>query len=173
MLESPKLAELKKELNFLSAPELKEICLRLAKYKTENKELLQYLLFFSDNKEEYVDHVKAIIVNEFDDLHPSIYSATKQIRKLLRTCNKHIKFLATKHLEVEIVIAFCKEFIKHPIVNANQRATFMVLVSQLKRLIRLIPKLENDLKFDYQTQFDDLLVLLKHTKPYYHESELR
>lgn len=173
MIESPKLAELKKELNFLSAPELKEVCLRLAKYKTENKELMHFLLFYTDKKDEYVESVKTIIADEFDSLYPGVYMATKQIRKLLRLCNKHIKFIATKHLEVEIVIAFCKEFIKHPIISANQRATFMVLVSQLKRLIRLIPKLEDDLKFDYQTQFDELMLLLKQTKAYYHDSEIR
>jgi len=173
MIESPKLAELKKELNFLNAPELKEICLRLAKYKTENKELLHFLLFYGDKKDEYVESVKAIIIHEFDNLHPSIYTATKQIRKLLRLSNKHIKFLATKHLEVEIALAFCEEFISHPIITINQKATTGILITQLKRLLRIIPKLENDLQFDYQSQFDDLLILLKNKRPSFSDGELR
>ncbi len=173
MIESPKLAELKKELNFLSAPELKEACLRLAKHKTENKELLHFLLFYSDKKEEYVERIKTLIINEFDSLHPGVYMATKQIRKLLRVINKHIKFLATKHLEAEIALAFCKEFISHPIITINQKATVQILISQLKRLLRVIPKLEDDLQFDYQTQFDDLLISLKSRRPYFSESELR
>lgn len=161
MIDSPKLADLKKELNFLQAPELKELCLRLAKHKTENKELLHFLLFYTEKKESYVEDIKQLIINEFDSLHPSIYLATKQIRKLLRLCNKHIKFLATKHLEAEIALAFCKEFITHPIVSINQKATLAILIGQLKRLMRVIPKLEEDLQFDYQQQFDELLDLLK------------
>lgn len=173
MIESPKLAELKKELNFLQAPELKELCLRLAKHKTENKELLNFLLFYADKKETYVEDVKTLIVNEFDNLHPSVYLATKQIRKLLRLCNKHIKFIATKHLEVEIALAFCNEFITHPIVGINQKATLAILIGQLKRLMRVIPKLEDDLQFDYQRQFDDLLNLLKSKKTHFSERDLQ
>lgn len=172
MIESPKLAELKKELNFLQAPELKEICLRLAKHKTENKELLHFLLFYADRKEEYVEDVKALIVAEFGNLHPSVYAATKQIRKLLRLTNKHIKFIATKYLEAEIVLAFCHEFIAHPIVTVHQKATFAVLIGQLKRLNRVIPKLEEDLQFDYQKQFDELMTSLKQRRPYFSEKEL-
>jgi len=172
MIESPKLAELKKELNFLQAPELKELCLRLAKHKTENKELLHFLLFYADKKEDYVEDVKALIVNEFNQLHPSIYSATKQIRKLLRLVNKHIKFIATKHLEAEIALAFCNQFIEHPIIKINQKATIGILISQLKRLIRVIPKLEDDLQFDYQSQFDSLIELLKR-KRHFSERDLQ
>ncbi|MBC7652943.1 MAG: hypothetical protein H7098_00550, partial [Oligoflexus sp.] len=57
-MNSPKLAELKKELNYLELPQVKELCLRLAKYKTENKELLHYLLFYQDKKEDYVNEIK-------------------------------------------------------------------------------------------------------------------
>jgi hypothetical protein len=78
-MNSPKLAELKKELNYLELPEVKELCLRLAKYKTENKELLRYLLFYHDKKEVYVNEIKQLIINEFDDLHPSIYYETHKI----------------------------------------------------------------------------------------------
>jgi len=173
MIQSPKLADLKKELNFLQASELKELCLRLAKHKTENKELLNFLLFYADKKETYVEDVKTLIVDEFDNLHPSIYLATKQIRKLLRLINKHIKFIAVKHLETEIVLAFCREFISHPIVTLNQKATIGILISQLKRLIRLIPKLEDDHQFDYQTQFDDLMALLKSRRSHFSERDLQ
>ncbi len=173
MISSPKLAELKKELNYLQAAELKELCLRLAKHKTENKELLNFLLFYADKKEDYVEDVKGLIIAEFDNLHPSVHLATKQIRKLLRLTNKHIKFIATKHLEAEIALAFCKEFITHPIITINQKATIAILISQLKRLIRVIPKLEDDLQFDYQKQFDDLLDLLKCRRKDFSERDLQ
>lgn len=173
MIESPKLADLKKELNFLQEPELKALCLRLAKHKTENKELLNFLLFYADKKEVYADDVKSLIINEFNNLNPSIYLATKQIRKLLRLTNKHIKFIATKHLEAEIALTFCNAFISHPIVTINQKATLAILITQLKRLLRIIPKLEEDLQFDYQQQFDDLMVLVKTRRAHFSERDLQ
>ncbi|WP_154647981.1 hypothetical protein [Pedobacter arcticus] len=173
MINSPKLAELKKELNHLQAAELKELCLRLAKHKTENKELLNFLLFYPDKKEAYMEEVKTLIINEFNNLHPSIYLATKQIRKLLRLTNKHIKFIATKHLEAELALAFCKEFITHPIITINQKATIAILISQLKRLNRVIPKLEDDFQFDYQKEFDGLIELLKQKRKDFSERDLQ
>ena len=44
-MKPEKLSDLKKVLLVLNTTELTEICLRLAKYKKENKELLAYLLF--------------------------------------------------------------------------------------------------------------------------------
>ncbi len=172
-MESPKLATLKKELNFLEAPELKELCLRLAKHKTENKELLHFLLFYGDKKDLYVEDVKNILTSGFDDLHPSVYTATKQIRKVLRLANKHIKFIATKHLEAEIVSSFCEDFIKHTIATTHQKATIGILFNQLKRLQRIIAKLDDDLQFDYQGKFDELIKLLKQKRPYFSEKELQ
>lgn len=164
MIEGPKLAELKKELNFLQPAELKEACLRLAKHKTENKELLHYLLFYGDKTDEYAEKVKELLAEGFEELHPSIYKANKQLRKLLRTANKHIKFMASKHLEVEIALHFAQLFLAHPISRNNQKTTQSVLASQLKRIWRLVPKLEEDLSFDYQQQFEQLLAQIKKQK---------
>ncbi|MBK0382621.1 hypothetical protein I5M32_06560 [Pedobacter sp. SD-b] len=160
-MDSPKLAELKKELNHLEIQEVKEICLRLAKYKTENKELLHYLLFYQDKKEVYVEDIKQLIINEFDDLHPSIYYVNKQLRKLIRIMNKHIKYIGEKDKECDIILCFCDEFIKHPIVTVTQQSLILLLFRQLKRAKRILPKLNEDLQFDYQQQFDSLIDLLK------------
>ncbi|MDA9554904.1 hypothetical protein N9R54_01590 [Pelobium sp.] len=160
-MDSPKLADLKKELNYRDAQEWKELCLKLAKYKTENKELLHYLLFYSDRKEDYVEEVKAIIANTFDDLHPSIYQATKQLRKLVRVMNKHIKYISDKACETELVLYLSTLFIEHPIVKINSKSSIGLLYRQLKRALKLIPKLDEDLQFDYQQQFDEVIAALK------------
>ena len=41
---------IKKELHHLSSDKLMELCLRLSRFKKENKELLTYLLFESHNR---------------------------------------------------------------------------------------------------------------------------
>jgi hypothetical protein len=171
-MNSPKLAELKKELNFHENPELKELCLRLAKYKTENKELLNYLLFYQDRKDDYVNEVKMLLEAEFDDLHPSIYYVTKQLRKLTRIMNKHIKYIGEKDKEAELALNFSELFSNHPIANTSHKALIGLLFRQLKRISKLIPKLEDDLQFDYQQQFDAVLVTLKKSRPSFNKREI-
>ena len=56
---------LKTELRDLSQQELIEICLQLAKFKKENKELLTYVLFDSKDEEEYIRSIKEEIDFEF------------------------------------------------------------------------------------------------------------
>ncbi|HQS05530.1 MAG TPA: hypothetical protein PLT16_07820, partial [Daejeonella sp.] len=61
-MKPEKLSDLKKELSGLSVHELTDICLRLAKYKKENKELLTYLLFDSDKPMKYTEEVKNFLI---------------------------------------------------------------------------------------------------------------
>ncbi len=64
IMKAATINELKQELEHLSAAELKELCLRLAKFKKENKELLTYLLFEAHDTEAYSRSVK----EEMDEL---------------------------------------------------------------------------------------------------------
>jgi len=50
--------EIKQELQSLPPVRLSEICLRLAKFKKDNKELLTYLLFEAQDEEEYKKNIK-------------------------------------------------------------------------------------------------------------------
>jgi hypothetical protein len=52
------LAEIKKELQQTDPDVIQSLCLRLAKYKKENKELLGYLLFESQDEASYVRQIK-------------------------------------------------------------------------------------------------------------------
>ena len=60
-----KLSDIKKELKSLNNEALVEICLRLAKYKKENKELLSYLLYSADNALNYAEEVKQTAKGQF------------------------------------------------------------------------------------------------------------
>ena len=120
-----------------------------------------YTRVYADTKDVYIGSIKEIIINEFDDLHPSIYYVKKQLSKLIRIMNKHIKFISEKDKEIEIVLCFCDEFIKHPIVKAGYKALSMILYRQLKRANKILPKLNEDLHFDYQQIFDQLIITLK------------
>lgn len=171
-MNNPKLADLKKELNYHEVTELKELCLRLAKYKTENKELLNYLLFYQDRKDDYVLEVKTLLVTDFENLYPSIYYVTKQLRKLTRIMNKHIKYIGEKDKEAEIALSFCELFIDTDLVKSSHKALIALLFRQLKRVNKLIPKLQEDLQFDFQQQFDLLITQLKKKRSSFHLREI-
>ena len=63
-MKAATLNEIKKELNSLGPERVIELCLRLARYKKESKELLTYLLFEAHNETTYIENVK----NEIDEL---------------------------------------------------------------------------------------------------------
>src|SRR5689334_18847821 len=90
------LQSIKKELQHLSSNELAELCLRLSKYKKENKELLSYLLFESDNEAGYIEGVKQEMDELFAEMNNHYYYQAKNLRKILRLVTKHSKFMASK-----------------------------------------------------------------------------
>jgi hypothetical protein len=47
---------------------LQAICIRLARYKKENKELLNYLLFEAHNEHGYVQQVKTELELMFEEI---------------------------------------------------------------------------------------------------------
>ena len=57
-MKAASLSELKKELSSRPPQELLELCLRLTKFKKENKELLTYLLYEASNEPAFVKSVK-------------------------------------------------------------------------------------------------------------------
>lgn len=150
--------ELKKEMLSLPHAELVEICLRLAKFKKENKELLSYLLFDASYPETYLDQVKAYIDAEFDAMGaPNAWAAKKTIRKILRVTNKHIKFTQSKTAEIELLLHFCRklrragDLIRHSVQLGNLYA------QQLKKVGKAIEGQHEDLQYDYLRQLDQLL----------------
>src|SRR5436190_7250939 len=107
-MKASSLHEIKKELAGAEADTLIEFCMRLGKFKKENKELLTYLLFEAQDEVAYVEHVKREIDDEFDTFSPSnLYYAKKTLRKILRIANRQIRYSGIKQTEIEIRIHFC------------------------------------------------------------------
>ncbi len=107
-MKAASLKEIKQVLENSTKKELLEVCLRLAKYKKENKELLTFLLFEAGNLQAYIKTVKVEIDNLFSDINQSnLYFAKKSLRKILRTTNKFIKYSTSKQAEVELLTYYC------------------------------------------------------------------
>ena len=63
-MKAASVKDIKTELEHQSQSKLLSLCLKLTKFKKENKELLTYLLFEADNENAYIDSVKNEIVDK-------------------------------------------------------------------------------------------------------------
>jgi len=102
------ISEIKKDLEKRNFNELVDYCLRIARFKKENKELLSFLLFDADDISEYVKNIKHETDQQFEEINKSnIYFIKKSVRKILRSLNKYIRFSLSKQVEAELLIHFC------------------------------------------------------------------
>lgn len=150
--------EIKKELQHLSAAKLTEICLRLARFKKENKELLSYLLFEEHDEQGYVASVKTMIDDEFAEVKVSNspYLLKKSCRKILRQTNKYIRYTSVETTEVELLMHYCEAFRAAKIPLDKSTALTNIYLSQTKKLEKLIKNFHEDLQYDYLRQLDSL-----------------
>jgi hypothetical protein len=149
--------ELKDELNHFSKEELIQICLRLSKFKKENKELLTYLLFEAHNEEGYIEHIKSEMDELFEQINTRrIYFIKKSIRKILRTIKKYIRYSQKKETEIEILIYFCQKLNDvEPSIHKN-RVLKNLYDRQIESMSKTILKLHEDLQYDYNVELDSL-----------------
>ncbi len=88
-MKAASVKEIKTELETLPEARLLEVCMRLAKFKKENKELITYLLFEEQDQLNYINSVKAEIDQSFTELNTrNLYIAKKNIRKIIRMANR-------------------------------------------------------------------------------------
>lgn len=145
--------EIKKDLENRDFKELLEYCLRLAKFKKENKELLAFLLFDSDDISGYIENIKQETDEQFRLINKSnIYFIKKSVRKILRNVNKHVRFSLSKQVEAELLIHFCNCLIKYSIPIKKSRQLLNLYESQLKKTGQVLSALHPDLQYDLRRQ---------------------
>ncbi len=149
------IASIKKELKDKSREELEALCLRIAKYKVENKELLSFLLFHESNVWAYNLQVKEEMDLLFDGINnANLYWAKKSIRKILRLVNKHIKYVSEKETEIELLIYFCEKLKSSEIPFQKSTALFNIYERQLVKIEKAITTLHEDLQYDWNLALD-------------------
>lgn len=156
-MQTPALNHIKKTLLALEPNELTTICLRLAKYKKENKELLAYLLFESSNEAQYIEDIRIELDAFFDELRfIGVYKFTKQVRKILRYVNKHIKYSGNPATEVELLIYFCQKL--YIAISGKNSITAIqnLYYRQIDKIEKTLLKLHEDLRFDFQNDIEEL-----------------
>jgi hypothetical protein len=149
--------ELKQELATIQPAQLIELCLRLARFKKENKELLTYLLFEAHDEQSYIQNVKQEIDDQFANINNSnLYFAKKSLRKILRIANKYIRYSGSKIVEIELLVHFCSALNESKIPYKKSTALANLYNSQIKKISTAIQSLHEDLQYDYLKELEQL-----------------
>ena len=152
-MKTASLKEIKTELNRVHPARLLELCIQMAKYKKENKELLTYLLFDSYDEKAYINEVKSHMDSLFKEINRSnSYHAKKSIRKILALVNKQIKYSGSKQTEVELLIYFCKNLRKSGFTLPMNSALGNIYWRQIQKINKSLKTLHEDLQFDYSEE---------------------
>lgn len=150
--------ELKTELTDRSHQELIELCLRLSRFKKENKELLTYLLFESTHEEEYIISIHREIDEQFEMINTtSYYYIKKSIRKILRTIKKYIRYSKNKETEIELLLYFCKKLKNFTPSIQNNTVLKNIYHRETSAIKNKITVLHEDLQYDYTLELQKLL----------------
>lgn len=156
-MKAVSVTQIKKELQHCSTEELTELCLRLSKFKKENKELLTYLLFEAHDETGYIESVKAEVDAQFEMINTNSYFYIKKsVRKILRTIKKFARYSLKKETEVELLLHFChklKTF--QPSIDNNVTLT-NIYNRQLALVKKIVSTLHEDLQYDYHLKIGEL-----------------
>ncbi|MEO1259231.1 MAG: hypothetical protein AAFZ15_10560 [Bacteroidota bacterium] len=157
-MKAATITEIKKELKEREPAELVNTILRLARFKKDNKELLTYLLYESENESHYINSIKYEIDEQMTALNKwSIYYLKKSLRKVLRNLDKKIRYSGIKETEVELRIYFCQKLIEDRIPINRSRVLSNLYNGQIKKIRAAILKLHEDLQYDYNHELESLI----------------
>ena len=149
--------DIKKEIQHLPNEQLAELCIRLVRYKKENKELLAYLLFEANDEHAFIEKIKSEAGFMFSQLPSQSYLVAKSIRKVLRLIAKYTKFISSKQAEIDLLINFCYNYLQYTDKRALYKPLRLILTRQLDKIKNLITKLHEDLQYDYSQDYNLLV----------------
>lgn len=151
-----KLQNLKQELAERDTRHLAELCLQLAKFKSENKELLTYLLFYAHDPIAYTSSYKEMIVEPFDKFIYNPYHLSKGIRKSFRLISRYAKITKSKEGECELYLHLILQFVERIPGKIVHKSLVILLERAFKKAALLILKMHEDFQLDYLPQFKEL-----------------
>lgn len=156
-MKAASVVELRKELEHLDKEKLKQLCLRLSRFKLENKELLTYLLFESEDESSYIQSIKDQLDTLFLDINTNSYFYVKKsVRKILRRIRKFARYSNQPETEVELLLYFCLKMQDiTPSIFKNKTLT-NIYNRQIESAQKKTKKLHEDLQYEYNLHIEDL-----------------
>ncbi|MFN0083471.1 MAG: hypothetical protein ACKVOM_13255 [Ferruginibacter sp.] len=149
-MKTASLKEIKTELENVSPAMLLELCLKLTKFKKENKELLTYLLFEAHDEKSYVASVKEVLNELFLTVNKTqLYFAKKTIRKIIRIANRYIKYSNCKTTEPDVLLHVCEKINDLKLNLHRNTALQNIYLSQIKKIRKAISLMHEEEQYDY------------------------
>ena len=138
--------------------ELVSLCQRLARFKKENKELLNYLLFEAQDEASYIHAGQAETEELFETINKSqLYFAKKTLRKIVRIINKYSRYSGQKQTDLELRLFFCNQ-LKDSGIPVRQNAVISnIYDAQVKKISAVIETLHEDLQHDFGKELEKLV----------------
>lgn len=156
-MKAASLKEVKTELSHKTPQELMDLCLRLSRFKKENKELLTYLLFEYSDEEGYIESIKTAMDLEFEAINTdSYFYMRKSIRKILRLIKKYIRYSQNKETEVELLLYFCHRLHSFSPSIKNSKALVNLYQRNIDFIKKKVSLLHEDLQYDFQLEIEKL-----------------
>jgi len=154
-VRSASVKQIKEELKHLSTDNLIDLCLRLSRFKKENKELLTYLLFDAYDESNYIKAIKIEMDEQFETINRNSYFYIKKsVRKILRNIKKYARYSLKKETEVELLLYFCKRLKDFsPSIDNNVSLT-NIYNRQILLVKKIVSTLHEDLQYDYQNELN-------------------
>lgn len=156
-MEIPSLAQLKKDLAYLSEKELIEVIVDLSKFSRDNKAFLYFKLNERDQPSLFVDSVKEELEVAFLMTNTRNYHlAKKSAQGIRRKLNKLLKLSKNKSDQAELILFLCEKMkeagylaFRHPVIDN-------LYEMQLKKAKRLISTFHEDLQSDFSYRIEEL-----------------
>ena len=148
---------IKSALKDRSQEEILAICLRLGRFKKDNKELLTYLLFEAGDEEGYIQLLKEEVGDLMEEINTShLYYVKKGLQKIVRFLNKSLRYSGQKQTEVEVRLYFCQQIKTSGIAIERHTTINNLYHRELKRIDKALAGLHEDLQADYRQEIDAL-----------------
>ncbi len=156
-MKAATLHQIKKELETSSPKRIVDLILRLIKYKTENKELISYLLFDEDDLAGYIADLRDEISAIFDDIQPfPPYQTKRGLRKALKFISRYSKYTNVKETESELLIHFCSLLKDKGLLRNSNKVISGIFYKQLEKVEKMLPVLHEELQYDYKQKIEYL-----------------
>ncbi len=151
------LKELSEELLNRTPKELRDLCLRLSRFKKENKELLTYLLFESMDEASYIESVKEVIDQQLTQVNrKNYYFIKKGLRRVLLNTKKYIRYSQNKRTEVDLLIYYCSKLREFTPSIKKNKALQSLYSRQIVTISEKLTHLHEDLQIDYELVMQEM-----------------
>ncbi len=149
--------EIKQELEHLPKEKLLALCLRLARFKKENKELLTFLLFEAGDMPAYIQNIKLELDEQFAAINTgSVYFVKKSLRKIIRIAAKYIRYSGSAAAEAELLLYCCRLIKGMSAAIKSNTVIINIYQQQFKKINTAVATMHEDLQYDYLKEMQKL-----------------